>query len=63
MKISIAILTVSDKGSKGERVDTAGPAIRELLQGLAPEVAAAEIVPDDRAAIAARLRHYCDDLH
>lgn len=59
----VAILTVSDKGSQGRRTDTAGPAIRELLQDLSPEVAAAEIVPDDRAAIAARLRHYCDDLH
>lgn len=61
--IRIAVLTVSDKGSQGRRTDTAGPAIRELLQVFSPEVAAAEIVADDRAAIAAKLRHYCDELH
>ncbi|MCU0606957.1 MAG: MogA/MoaB family molybdenum cofactor biosynthesis protein [Candidatus Edwardsbacteria bacterium] len=59
----IAVLTVSDKGSRGQRRDTAGPAIRELLQGFSPEVAAAEIVPDERAAIAAKLKNYADELH
>jgi len=61
--IRIAILTVSDKGSRGERIDTAGPAIKDCLKDLQIEVAAAEIVADDRAAIAAKLRHYCDELH
>jgi len=60
--IRIAILTVSDKGSRGERTDTSGPAIKELLGPLGAEVVAAEMVPDDRKAIAARLRHYCDKL-
>jgi len=58
----IAILTVSDKGSKGERVDTAGPAIKDCLKDFPIELAAAEIVPDERSEISKKLIHYADDL-
>jgi molybdopterin adenylyltransferase len=58
----IAILTVSDKGSKGERVDTAGPAIKDCLKEFSLEVVAAEIVPDERNIISQKLIHYADDL-
>ena len=34
MGFRVGILTVSDKGSRGQRVDTSGGAIRELLAGL-----------------------------
>jgi len=57
-----AILTVSDKGSRGQRTDTAGPAARQILEAQGAEVVAAEIVPDERPLIAARLRHYADEL-
>lgn len=57
-----AILTVSDKGSRGERKDTSGPAIKEMLGPLGAEIVCAEIVPDEREAIAAKLRHYADVL-
>ena len=33
-----AVLTVSDLGSRGERVDTAGPAVASLLAGAGFEV-------------------------
>ncbi|HYM14064.1 MAG TPA: MogA/MoaB family molybdenum cofactor biosynthesis protein [Dehalococcoidia bacterium] len=55
-----AILTVSDAGSRGEREDTSGAAVRELLVGIGGEVVRYEIVPDDRARIAATLRSWCD---
>ncbi len=61
-KFKIAILTVSDKGSRGERTDTAGPAIQDCLKEFSPEVVAAEIVPDERAIISQKLIHYADDL-
>ena len=55
-----AILTVSDKGSRGERVDTAGPAVAALLRDAGHEVVDTAIVPDVRAAIGARLRTWAD---
>ena len=61
-KFKIAILTVSDKGSKGERNDTAGPAIRDCLKEFAPEIAAYEIVPDEVQLISDKLIAYSDDL-
>lgn len=57
------VLTVSDRGHKGEYRDLSGPRIRELLEerlGAAVEVE--RIVPDERAAIADVLIHWADDL-
>ena len=58
--IRAGILTVSDAGSRGEREDTSGAAVRELLMGIGGEVGRYEIVPDERDQIAARLRAWCD---
>jgi molybdopterin adenylyltransferase len=60
--IKIAILTVSDKGSQGQRKDTAGPAVKEVLAPLNIEVLGYDIVPDEIEAISAKLIHYCDEL-
>jgi molybdenum cofactor synthesis domain-containing protein len=57
--IRSGILTISDAGSRGEREDTSGAAIRELLVGIGGEVARYEIVPDEREVIAATLRTWC----
>ena len=58
--IRAGILTVSDAGSRGEREDTSGAAIRELLVGIGGEVGRYEIIPDERNRIAATLRAWCD---
>ncbi|OPY59261.1 MAG: Molybdopterin adenylyltransferase [Pelotomaculum sp. PtaU1.Bin035] len=42
----IAIITVSDKGARGERIDESGPAIREMLYSLG-EVVSYRVVPDE----------------
>jgi molybdenum cofactor synthesis domain-containing protein len=60
MAMRLGILTVSDKGSRGEREDTSGPAIGELLAGIGGEVWRREIVPDERAVVAATLAAWCD---
>jgi molybdenum cofactor synthesis domain-containing protein len=60
MTLRAAVLTVSDKGSRGERVDTAGPAVQEVLRGAGAEVTTTAVVADERAAIAAQLRHWAD---
>ena len=59
-RIRAAILTVSDKGSRGERQDTSGDAIVELLGGIGCQVALRAVVPDERDIISATLREWCD---
>lgn len=56
----IAIVTVSDKGSRGERADTAGPAIREIMEDRGAEVVSYEIVPDEREMIESALVEIAD---
>lgn len=58
----VAILTVSDKGSAGEREDLSGRALEEMALEAGWSVEARDIVPDEIDAIAARLLHYCDEL-
>jgi molybdopterin adenylyltransferase len=61
MTIRAGILTVSDKGSRGERIDTAGPAVAALLDGIGAEAVELAMLPDVREQIAARLRRWCDE--
>ena len=48
----VSILTISDRGSKGEREDSSGPLIREMVKDLPAEVIHYEIIPDEREVIA-----------
>lgn len=57
----VALLTVSDKGSAGERKDASGDAMRELVEAAGMVVAARDIVPDEAEQIADRLARYCDE--
>ena len=57
-----ALLTVSTSKARGEGEDESGARLAELARGLGLEVAAQEIVADDRATVEARLVHFCDDL-
>jgi molybdopterin adenylyltransferase len=59
--IRVGILTASTLGARGERADTSGEAIRELVAQIGGTVAAYQIVTDDRETIAAALRTWCDD--
>lgn len=55
------VLTISDRCSCGEALDTAGPAIGDLLrQKLKANIYRTEIIPDEKDNIAERLKHYCD---
>lgn len=58
---TLGILTSSDLGSRGQREDTSGPRIRELLTPLGFAVVRYEIVPDERAILEDRLRRWSDD--
>jgi molybdopterin adenylyltransferase len=56
--ITAAILTLSDKGSIGEREDLGGPAIREALKQIGATVDYYDIVPDDKVLIKEKLIEY-----
>jgi len=50
MKYKVAIITVSDKGSKGEREDLSGKVIEEMVSSWA-EIVSYKIVPDEKEEI------------
>jgi molybdopterin adenylyltransferase len=53
------VITISDKGSRGERQDTSGPRLREMLQE-SYEVGKVLIVPDEKDLIAETIRTQID---
>ncbi len=60
--ITIGIITASDKGSKGERVDTSGPLIEEMLKELNGVVKEYAIVPDERKQLSDKMIFMADEL-
>ena len=56
-----AVLTVSDRASRGEFEDRAGPAVAALLRAAGFEVAAPAVLPDDADRISAWLRARADE--
>ena len=57
----VAVLTVSDRVSRGERPDEDGPLVAELLKNAGYEVVRTDVVPDEQAQIEAALRQMADD--
>lgn len=60
-KYRVAIITVSDKGSKGEREDKSGKVIEELLKSMA-EIVYYSIIPDEKEAIKKELMANVDKV-
>lgn len=58
--LGLGVLTISTSGAQGNREDTSGEAIREMLSGDGFEVVRSEIVPDDYDTIAAKLTEWAD---
>jgi molybdenum cofactor synthesis domain-containing protein len=56
-----AILTISDRGAKGEREDKSGPALKTILQEAGFSIVLLEILADDRQLIERRLRELADE--
>jgi molybdopterin adenylyltransferase len=59
---NVVILTLSDKGSKGERDDTSGPLIEEMVRVLPGQVIHYEIIPDEKDLIIKALEKSADHL-
>ena len=55
-----AILTISDKGFRGEREDLSGPMVRDTLENAGFSVAYVEVLPDDQHLIEERLCRLAD---
>ena len=57
-----AVITVSDKGYRGERVDTSGPNLVQILKDRGFDVAYTSIIPDEKEMIKAELLKCSDEL-
>jgi len=60
MTVRFGILTVSDRSSRGERLDLSGPALRELVIRQGWTVAKMAIVPDDLQVLRETLSTWAD---
>ena len=56
-----AILTASDKGSRGERVDLSGPAIQEMIEPEGYTVTEYKIVPDEQETLESEMKRIADE--
>jgi len=61
MGFTFGIITVSDKGSRGERLDTSGQEIRNILEREGFQFAEYVIVPDEKEHISSAILTYADE--
>ncbi|TCS84525.1 molybdopterin adenylyltransferase [Tepidibacillus fermentans] len=61
MTIKVGILTLSDKGARGEREDISGKVIHEMVATINGEVKQYDIIPDERELIEEYLIRYADE--
>jgi len=61
--IKVGILTISDKGSRGEREDLSGKVIEEVVRKINGEVKYYQIIPDEKNIIQEELIKSVDKLH
>jgi molybdenum cofactor synthesis domain-containing protein len=59
---SVAVLTLSDKGARGEREDVSGKVLAEMLAGVSGKIETYEVIPDDKKLIQEKLMFYADQL-
>ena len=62
MKYRAAVITVSDKGSRGERVDTSGPAVMAALEAGGYDIIYSSVIPDERVVIEEELIKCTDEI-
>ena len=58
-----AVITISDKGYRGERVDTSGPNLVEILKSKGFDVVYTSIIPDEKDMIKEELVKCSDELN
>ena len=62
MSNTAAVITISDKGSRGQRTDTSGPAVCGILREAGWEVVHTAILPDEAEQIKAELIRCADEM-
>lgn len=60
-EFTIGVLTLSDKGSRGEREDTSGALVGEMVRSLG-QVARYQVIPDDVETIVLTLCRWADEV-
>ena len=58
-----AVITIRDKGYRGERVDTSGPNLVEILKSKGFDVVYTSIIPDEKDMIKEELVKCSDELN
>ena len=58
--MNAAILTLSDKGSRGEREDASGPALKNWLEAMGVTTLRTAVIADEAQEIATTLRAWAD---
>ncbi|MCQ2454222.1 MAG: MogA/MoaB family molybdenum cofactor biosynthesis protein [Clostridia bacterium] len=61
MAYRVAVITLSDKGARGEREDKSGPVICEMVQAAGYEVVLTELLNDDREGLKNELIRIADE--
>jgi molybdopterin adenylyltransferase len=59
--MKVGVITISDRGYRGDREDTSGEVIREMVRGLGAEVAFSTLVPDEQEKIREALIQGADE--
>jgi len=62
MRYTAAVITISDKGARGERIDTSGPAICAVLENKGWDVSYTSMIPDEKEQIKEELVKCADEL-
>ncbi|GAH08848.1 unnamed protein product, partial [marine sediment metagenome] len=58
---TVGVLTISDKGARGDRQDKSGAVIHEILPSIDARIANYEVIPDEKEPIAAKLVKWADE--
>jgi molybdenum cofactor synthesis domain-containing protein len=61
MVISAGVITISDRGSRGEREDLSGREIVDMLKGISVDVVHTTIIPDEKDQIKASIIDFTDN--
>ena len=61
MAYTAAVITISDKGARGERIDTSGPALCAMLKESGFDVVYTNIIPDEKDQIKVELVSCADE--
>ncbi len=61
-QFSVGIITVSDKGSRGERTDASGPVIEAMIKAIGGRVDKYVIIPDEKTEIEEAIKDMSDNL-